>query len=91
MRQEEVQPSPRLRSSKSMFHLNDDDPDDAIDSYDGEGHHSMFEIGEVSQRDRSSALLSGSSGQSVEEPFMLVPKLIVTPETKVLDNGATTL
>lgn len=89
--QEEDRSSPHLRSSRSMFHPHDHNPDNTIASYDGEGHHSMFEAGEISQQGHSSALHSGPSGQVAEEPFMLVPKVIVTPEIKALDNGVTTL
>ncbi|KAK1782520.1 hypothetical protein QBC45DRAFT_318588 [Copromyces sp. CBS 386.78] len=91
LRQEEDQPTPRLRSSKSMFHLNNHNPDDIITSYDEEGSHSMLEAGEISHRGPSSALHSGSSSQCAEEPFTLVPRVIVTPEIKALDNEATSL
>ncbi|KAK3400155.1 hypothetical protein B0T20DRAFT_178559 [Sordaria brevicollis] len=86
------QSSSRLRTSKSMYHLyNHDGDDESIASYDGEGHHSMLEARELSQRGSSTAWHPVPFDQVAEEPSMLVPRVIVTPEIKALDNGATTL
>ena len=91
LRQDEERSSPHLRSSRSMFHLNDHNPDDTISSYDGEGSRSTLEARDISYRDRPRVLRPGPSARSAEEPYMLVPKVIVTPEIKVLDSGVTTL
>lgn len=74
-----------------MYHLNIHDDDESVAIYDGEGHHSMLEARELSQRGSSSAWHPGPSDQPAEEPSMLVPRVIVTPEIKALDNGVTTL
>lgn len=88
---EEIQSSPRLQSSQSVFNLDVQSLGNAIASYGEESSHSILETGEKSQRGHSSASHSGSPGQSAEKPFMLVPKVIVTPEVKALDNGVTSL
>ncbi|EAA33070.2 hypothetical protein GE21DRAFT_5766 [Neurospora crassa] len=91
MGREESQSSPRLQSSQSVFNLNAQSLGNSIASCREESSHSVLETGEKSQRGHSSASHSGSPGQSAEKPFMLVPKVIVTPEIKALENGVTSL
>ncbi|KAM7204498.1 hypothetical protein V8F20_003614 [Naviculisporaceae sp. PSN 640] len=94
-----VRNSPYLRSAKSMHHMAT--TAHPIHGYDGELSLSppipaaspggLSVDGSGGDGDRSRDYSASSRQSSFDDPYILVPRIIVTPETKLLEDGATGL
>ena len=74
-----------LRSSKSMFHLSG-----SPSNFDGP-ESSPLSSRRSASRTPSTARGFVPNSPPTAQPFLLVPRIIVTPESKTLDDAATTL
>lgn len=92
--------SPWLRSTRSMHHLST--KEQPFHGYDGGVSLSPplsvvapglgLDIGILGNGGGGSRTYSADSGQSsFDDPYILVPRIVVTPESKTLEDGATTL
>ncbi|KAK3379947.1 hypothetical protein B0T24DRAFT_176105 [Lasiosphaeria ovina] len=80
----------RLRNAKSMFHIQAAMPS-PTDLLDGGGDVPAAIISPLTPRREPDSETDASGGAAPPDPFVLVPRIVVTPESKALDDGVTGL
>ncbi|KAK0722259.1 hypothetical protein B0T26DRAFT_210584 [Lasiosphaeria miniovina] len=80
----------RLRNAKSMFHIQAAMPS-PTDLLDGGGDVPAAIISPLTPRQEPDSETDASGGAAPLDPFVLVPQIVVTPESKALNDGVTDL